>query len=79
MRNRLQKIFEDIGIDKISPSDKLLNQLEMSRKRFFQLLENRGSHEMTVSEKLKLEAWLHGVQKTDFRLFNEAGQLKIEN
>ncbi|AHM62338.1 hypothetical protein D770_20445 [Flammeovirgaceae bacterium 311] len=80
MENRLQKIFTQWGFEKLSPTDALLEKLDMTRKRFFQLVENKGNQEMTVSEQLRLQAWLKSIHKIDMRLFDEAGtQLKIQD
>lgn len=76
MKNRLSNIFlEGAGFTKVIPSEGLLKELGMTRKRFYQLMDNRGSHEMTVSEQVRLESWLSRIDNIDMGLFDEASEI----
>jgi hypothetical protein len=56
-RNCLKKVIsEQLGIDRFSPSDELLKQLAMDRRRFFSVLNN--IYKMTAYEAIKLAEWL---------------------
>jgi hypothetical protein len=80
MQSRLKDIFLGAcGFQKVIPTDALLEDLGVTRKRFYQLIENKGNQEMTVSEKIKLERWLKRIEKAGLDLFDEASQLKVEN
>ena len=71
LKNRLKEIFTHWGFSKIVPSKRLLEELGMTNKRFFQLVDNKGAVEMTVSEHRALEEWLKKIGKTDLSLFPE--------
>lgn len=80
LRNRLKEIFTEWGFERVIPSDQLLKDLGMERKRFYQLVDNRGAKEMTVSERVRLEAWLRRIHISDTALFHEVGkQLKMNS
>ncbi|RNI27626.1 hypothetical protein EFA69_16035 [Rufibacter immobilis] len=57
-RNRLKIILTDLGLETMKPSEVLLEKLGVARKRFYQIMENKGKNELTVLEKENLEKWL---------------------
>jgi hypothetical protein len=72
LKNRLKEIFTQWGFSRVVPSKRLLADLGMTSKRFFQLVDNRGAIEMTVSEQRALESWLKRIENTDLSLFRES-------
>ncbi len=60
-KNQLNFIIENFGFSKVSPSEDLLHRLGLSRPRFFQILNNEGKKELTISEKQNLENWLSEI------------------
>ena len=71
LKNRLKEIFSEWGFSRVVPSNRLLQELGVTRCRFFQLVDNKGAVEMTVSEHRALEEWLKKIGKTDLSLFPE--------
>jgi hypothetical protein len=57
-KNYIQKLFQIKGLTEFKPTDDILKKLGITRKRFFQILENKGNHDLTVSEKENIENWL---------------------
>jgi hypothetical protein len=71
-QNRIVQILENIGIQDMKPTDNLLAQLGMSRKRYFQILRNQGQ-QMNVQESQSLSAWLMQLEaiSNELELFQE--------
>ena len=69
-KNNLESILHGWGFKKIQPTEDLLKELGMSAHRFFQILENRGKSDITVTEAENLQAWLTKItNRPDISLF----------
>lgn len=69
-RNRLQIILNALGHERFKPTVALLDRLEMQRKRFYQILDNKGKHEVTVTEKELIENWLSELMEKPVALIH---------
>jgi hypothetical protein len=57
-KNRLQEIFNEMGLAVVRPSDDQLKEWDMSPTRFNQLLGNKGRLPITLLEAKQLTKWL---------------------
>lgn len=65
IQTNIQKIFEDAGIENVRPTDKALENMRMSRRRFTQLMENSHKSSITVEELSALRGWILQVKEMD--------------
>ncbi|WP_147275719.1 hypothetical protein [Adhaeribacter pallidiroseus] len=57
-QNQLKSILMELGFEDYKPTASLLKKLGITRLRFFQIFENTGKNEITVTEKENIENWL---------------------
>jgi hypothetical protein len=71
-KNRLNQIIRDLGFKKVVPTEEVLQKLEMTNYRFFQILENKGKKEMTVVEAERIRKWLSEITNNyEIQLFEK--------
>jgi hypothetical protein len=61
----IQKIFESAGLENPRPTDKALEEMGLTRKRFTQLLENTHKSPITVAELSAIKGWIAKIRELD--------------
>ncbi len=65
IQTNIQRIFENAGLDNPRPTDKALQEMGMTRKRFTQLLENTHKSHITVAELASIRGWISKIRELD--------------
>jgi hypothetical protein len=65
IQTNIQKLFEYAGIDNPRPTDKALEEMGISRRRFTQLLENTHKSPITVAELSAIKGWINQIKEID--------------
>ncbi len=61
----IQRIFENAGLDNPRPTEKALQEMGLTRKRFTQLLENSHKSPITVAELAAIRGWIAKIREMD--------------
>lgn len=61
----IQKIFENAGLDNPRPTERALQDMGLTRKRFTQLLENSHKSPITVAELGAIRGWIAKIREMD--------------
>ncbi len=61
----IQRIFEKAGLDNPRPTEKALQEMGITRKRFTQLLENSHKSPITVAELAAIRGWIAKIREMD--------------
>lgn len=65
VQTNIKKIFENAGLENPRPTDKALQEMDLSRRRFTQLMENSHVSPITVSELASLKGWIIQLKEMD--------------
>lgn len=65
IQTNIKKLFENAGAEMPRPTDQALEMMNISRKRFTLLAENRKSTPITVQELEAIKAWIENIKSID--------------
>lgn len=65
IQTNIKKLFEQAGLEDPRPTDKALEEMNLSRRRYSQLLENTHKSPITVSELSAIKGWIAQIKDMD--------------
>lgn len=65
IQTNIKKLFEQAGLEDPRPTDKALEEMNLSRRRYSQLLENTHKSPITVSELSAIKRWIAQIKDMD--------------
>ncbi len=77
MQINIKNLFESAGMENPRPTEKALEEMGISRKRYTQLLENVYKSPITVSELEGIKRWITNI--TDIDPEQVVGQVEEPN
>ena len=61
IQTNIKKLFDEVGLESIRPTDEALLQMGISRRRFTILVDNIHKTPITIEEVQAIKAWITGV------------------
>ncbi|PRY90625.1 hypothetical protein [Mongoliibacter ruber] len=65
IKTNLKKLLLRAGLEEARPTEEALEKMEISRRRFTQLLENTNKTPINVHELESIKKWISGFQMVD--------------
>jgi hypothetical protein len=65
VQTNIQKMFLDVGLANPRPTNKALEEMGISRRRFTQLAENTNKSPITVAELGSIKGWIARIKEMD--------------
>ena len=65
IQTNIKKLFEEAGIENPRPTDKALEEMGLSRRRYTQLVENSHKSPITVAELAGIKGWISQIKDMD--------------
>lgn len=75
-KNRIKDILEKMGFRSFKPTDQLLHDLQMSRKRFFQIIKNEADLTGTEIQLFASWLWRHNAIDIENEIYEEPSDIE---
>lgn len=65
IQTNLKKLFENAGLEAVRPTDNALEKMDISRRRFTLLMDNKHVTPISVQELESIKTWVEEIKAID--------------
>lgn len=65
IQTNLKKLFENAGLEAVRPTDNALEKMDISRRRFTLLMDNKHVTPLSVQELEAIKTWVEEIKAID--------------